>query len=252
MSRITAPKGIVDILPAESWKWQAIEQIARVVAELYHFSEIRTPIFEHSELFHRGVGETSDIVHKLLDSFNPPIDCFLIIQHEAALKFAGAPNRQTLFSALHGPWLRTEIVHTFQAHDFVPAPKVTAVLLRIEQRDESLVPTSESEIYRDFVSYIFNHANPNILPSLKQLFSGKNFDASEQALGNKLTAKPSQLEIHDWITLFRAFMATASNSQHQLIVGASVKQQREAASLEKHHRTRLDKNWRSTSKPKGR
>ena len=196
--------------------------------------------------------KTSDIVHKLLDSFNPPIDCFLIIQHEAALKFAGAPNRQTLFSALHGPWLRTEIVHTFQAHDFVPAPKVTAVLLRIEQRDESLVPTSESEIYRDFVSYIFNHANPNILPSLKQLFSGKNFDASEQALGNKLTAKPSQLEIHDWITLFRAFMATASNSQHQLIVGASVKQQREAASLEKHHRTRLDKNWRSTSKPKGR
>jgi len=64
MSRITAPKGTVDILPSESWKWQVIERIARQVAELYHFQEIRTPIFEHSELFHRGVGETSDIVHK--------------------------------------------------------------------------------------------------------------------------------------------------------------------------------------------
>jgi histidyl-tRNA synthetase len=64
MSKITAPKGIVDILPAESWKWQAIERIARQVAEVYHFQEIRTPTFEHTELFHRGVGETTDIVSK--------------------------------------------------------------------------------------------------------------------------------------------------------------------------------------------
>lgn len=62
--RISAPKGTVDILPDQSWKWHAIERTARQVAELYHFQEIRTPIFEHSELFHRGVGETSDIVHK--------------------------------------------------------------------------------------------------------------------------------------------------------------------------------------------
>jgi histidyl-tRNA synthetase len=62
--KITAPKGTADILPAESWKWQAVERIARDVAELYHFQEIRTPIFEHTELFHRGVGETTDIVHK--------------------------------------------------------------------------------------------------------------------------------------------------------------------------------------------
>jgi histidyl-tRNA synthetase len=64
MSKIQAPKGTQDILPGEAWKWQAVERIAREVAELYHFQEIRTPIFEHSELFHRGVGETSDIVHK--------------------------------------------------------------------------------------------------------------------------------------------------------------------------------------------
>src|SRR5947209_2449783 len=63
-SLIQAPRGTVDILPAESWKWQAIESIARNAARLYHFAEIRTPIFERSELFHRGVGETTDIVHK--------------------------------------------------------------------------------------------------------------------------------------------------------------------------------------------
>jgi histidyl-tRNA synthetase len=71
MAKINAPRGTVDILPAESWKWQAIERIAREVAELYHFAEIRTPIYEHTELFHRGVGETSDIVQKETFTFRP-------------------------------------------------------------------------------------------------------------------------------------------------------------------------------------
>ena len=67
---VNAPKGTFDILPADSWKWQAVEQIARQTAALYHFAEIRTPIFEHSELFHRGVGETSDIVSKETYTFD--------------------------------------------------------------------------------------------------------------------------------------------------------------------------------------
>jgi histidyl-tRNA synthetase len=69
-AKITAPKGTVDILPAESWKWQAVERIARETAALYHFQEIRTPIFEHTELFHRGVGEGSDVVSKETYTFN--------------------------------------------------------------------------------------------------------------------------------------------------------------------------------------
>ena len=61
---ITAPRGCNDILPPESDRWQFVEAIARQTAALYHYQEIRTPIYERSELFHRGVGETSDIVHK--------------------------------------------------------------------------------------------------------------------------------------------------------------------------------------------
>jgi histidyl-tRNA synthetase len=64
MDKINAPRGTADILPADSWKWQAVERIARAIAELYHFQEIRTPIYENTQLFHRGVGETTDIVHK--------------------------------------------------------------------------------------------------------------------------------------------------------------------------------------------
>jgi histidyl-tRNA synthetase len=71
MDAIKAPKGTADILPTESWKWQAVEQIARDISELYRFAEIRTPIYEHSDLFHRGVGETSDIVQKETFTFRP-------------------------------------------------------------------------------------------------------------------------------------------------------------------------------------
>jgi histidyl-tRNA synthetase len=69
-SSIQAPKGTKDILPDESPRWQAVERIARELAALYHFDEIRTPVFEHSELFHRGVGETTDIVSKETYTFN--------------------------------------------------------------------------------------------------------------------------------------------------------------------------------------
>jgi histidyl-tRNA synthetase len=64
MSRINAPRGTADILPVDSGKWRAVESIAHQVAQVYHFSEIRTPIFEYTDLFHRGVGETSDVVRK--------------------------------------------------------------------------------------------------------------------------------------------------------------------------------------------
>lgn len=61
---ISKPKGTYDVLPNETWKWNRLEMIIKKVCRLYNFKEIRTPIFESSELFHRTVGETSDMVTK--------------------------------------------------------------------------------------------------------------------------------------------------------------------------------------------
>src|SRR5207248_2739352 len=82
MSSINAPKGTQDFLPDASAKWRAIERIARETAELYHFGEIRTPIFEHSELFHRGVGETTDIVSKETYTFKDRDDRSITLRPE--------------------------------------------------------------------------------------------------------------------------------------------------------------------------
>lgn len=64
-----APKGTKDILPGESYKWQHIENVIRSICSRYGFREIRTPIFEHTELFLRGVGGTTDIVQKEMYTF---------------------------------------------------------------------------------------------------------------------------------------------------------------------------------------
>ena len=61
---IAKPKGTYDILPSDAWKWNRFEKLVRNVCRLYNFKEIRTPIFESSDLFHRTVGETSDMVTK--------------------------------------------------------------------------------------------------------------------------------------------------------------------------------------------
>ncbi|MEE0434210.1 MAG: histidine--tRNA ligase [Peptococcaceae bacterium] len=65
----TKPRGTNDFLPGEVEKWQYLEKLIREQFANYHYKEIRTPIFEHTELFLRSVGETSDIVSKEMYSF---------------------------------------------------------------------------------------------------------------------------------------------------------------------------------------
>ena len=64
-----APKGTVDIVPGESEKWQVVEDVFKSEAALNGFQEIRTPVFEHTELFLRGVGDTTDVVEKQMYTF---------------------------------------------------------------------------------------------------------------------------------------------------------------------------------------
>jgi histidyl-tRNA synthetase len=64
-----APKGTRDVLPPQSYRWQLIEAEMRRICALAGYREIRTPVFEHTELFLRGVGDTTDIVQKEMYTF---------------------------------------------------------------------------------------------------------------------------------------------------------------------------------------
>ncbi|MFD0047902.1 histidine--tRNA ligase [Actinomycetes bacterium NPDC127524] len=79
---IQIPRGTQDILPGTSEVWQYIENKARELCRRYQYKEIRTPIFEHTELFLRGVGDTTDIVQKEMYSFKDRGDRDLTLRPE--------------------------------------------------------------------------------------------------------------------------------------------------------------------------
>lgn len=66
---ITAPRGTQDFLPEQTAEWQLLEAKIRQICSLYGFGEIRTPMFESTELFLRGIGETTDVVTKEMYTF---------------------------------------------------------------------------------------------------------------------------------------------------------------------------------------
>lgn len=68
--KITVPRGTCDVLPVDSYKWSYIEEKAREIANRFNFREIRTPVFEHTELFIRGIGNSTDIVRKEMYTFD--------------------------------------------------------------------------------------------------------------------------------------------------------------------------------------
>jgi histidyl-tRNA synthetase len=71
MALITkAIKGTQDVLPADSARWRYVERVLGEVAALYSYNEMRTPVFEHTELFNRSVGDTTDVVQKEMYTFN--------------------------------------------------------------------------------------------------------------------------------------------------------------------------------------
>ena len=69
MAEMQAPKGTKDMLPQDAYKWHYVENTFKDTAKNFGLKEIRTPIFEHTELFLRGVGDTTDIVQKEMYTF---------------------------------------------------------------------------------------------------------------------------------------------------------------------------------------
>lgn len=95
---IQAPKGTKDLLPMDSYKWQYIEAKLRKIAGTYAYREVRTPIFEHTELFERGVGETTDVVQKEMYTFRDKGNRSVTLKAEGTAPAARAFIENGLFN----------------------------------------------------------------------------------------------------------------------------------------------------------
>lgn len=113
---IKIPRGTQDILPEDSAKWRYIENKLDELMELYNYKEIRTPIFESTELFARGVGDSTDVVQKEMYTFKDKGDRSLTLRPEGTAavvrsyiehKMQGNPN-QPVKLYYNGPMFRYE------------------------------------------------------------------------------------------------------------------------------------------------
>lgn len=92
------PKGTQDLLPKQTAGWQAVEEVMRSEAAIHGFGEIRTPVFEHTELFQRSVGETSDVVQKEMYTFQDKGDRSITLRPEGTAGVVRAMLEHALYN----------------------------------------------------------------------------------------------------------------------------------------------------------
>ncbi|MFJ8237327.1 histidine--tRNA ligase [Ureibacillus sp. NPDC094379] len=121
------PRGTQDILPEQTPKWQKVESIMRELCRVYRYKEIRTPIFEQTELFQRGVGDTTDIVQKEMYTFEDRGGRSLTLRPEGTAsavrsfvehKMFGSPDQPIKLSYI-GPMFRYERQQAGRYRQFV-------------------------------------------------------------------------------------------------------------------------------------
>ena len=97
-TKVQRPKGTADVIPGEVHLWHYVENMLKDTAHLFGFEEMRTPVFEHTEVFQRGVGETTDVVQKEMYTFLDKGDRSITLKPEGT---AGTV-RSYLENGIHG------------------------------------------------------------------------------------------------------------------------------------------------------
>jgi 23S rRNA (adenine-N6)-dimethyltransferase len=145
----------------------------------------------------------------------------LILQREAAEKFAGQPsNSETLTSLLYKPWFRFNLLRTFKPTDFIPVPKVTAVLFRIEKRSPPLIRAGQTSLYKEFITYSFTRNKLNLKKDYEHVFGHVQFIRLAQDLGFSSMAKPTDITSEQWLGMFDYFTIGVSEERRRKVVRA--------------------------------
>jgi len=179
---------------------------------------------------------TSDIVNKLLYNSNPPEDCYLILQKEAAEKYAGIP-RDTLVSLLIKPIYWIDILYHFKRSDFYPVPSVDVTLLQVEKRKARLIPKQYYDLYKDFVIYCREGGKQTVKRALKQLFTYSQLKQLTTLLTIDFQSRPTDLEFRQYLALFQFYLDLNLKNTGHLVQGAERKLHKQQANRIKIHRT---------------
>jgi 23S rRNA (adenine-N6)-dimethyltransferase len=216
---------------------QKFAQWPNVTIQTSDFLHYRLPQQPYKVFANIPFNITTAIVARLTMAEYPPEDAYLTMQKEAAEMFLGKPH-ESLRTILLKPWFEMAIVHNFERKDFVPAPRVDVVMLRLRKRGPPLVRNTDRQHFRNFVVHIFTSWQPTLGSTLKSIFTRQQLKYIQRELGIELDATPTCLSFEQWLNLFEYFKTVGNKQAWQAILGSEKRLIQQQNGLQKIHRTR--------------
>jgi 23S rRNA (adenine-N6)-dimethyltransferase len=177
---------------------------------------------------------TTDIINKITDVNSKLEEAFLFVQKESAERFAGEPKNTQIATILSFMY-EIKIREKFQKKDFKPMPNVDIVLLNIRRKDFN---KKDFQLYRDFITYIFNQMNYSVLDTFKKLFTYKQLKYINQYLNKNRYSKPTDIPLDYYLNIFQEFKLNGKNYINK-VNGYYSKHLKQHSNREKVHRTRI-------------
>jgi 23S rRNA (adenine-N6)-dimethyltransferase len=179
--------------------------IGRTNVECHHgdFLRFALPRTAYSVVANLPFNITAAAVRRLLGAAPPPRDAFLVVQREAAQKFAGVP-RETRFSLLAKPDFETRIVRVFRRIDFDPPPRARPALLHIRHRDVPLLESRSRARYARFMEAMFR-GDRTVGTVLKRKLTYTQARRLARDHGFELAARTGSLTFPQWLAIFRFY-----------------------------------------------
>jgi len=177
---------------------------------------------------------TSDIINKITDIDSRLVEAFLFVQKESSERYMGIFNNTQIATILSSTYDLC-VIEDFERRDFNPIPNVDVVLLRITKKDN---PETEVKLYRDFVTYIFNQMNGNVLDTLKKLFTFNQLKYIKKQLKRNGYNIPSDIPSKYYLEIFQYFKTNGLDYRKR-VEGYYTKHINQHLGREKINRTRI-------------
>lgn len=175
---------------------------------------------------------TSDIIRKITSEKSQMEEAYLFIQKESAERFIGEP-KNTQISAILSYIYEMRIIKSFKRTEFKPIPNVDTVLLKIKRKNYI---GKDFYLYRDFITYIFNQRNSNVLSTFKRLFTYDQLKYIRRYLNENALIKPGEIPNKYYFEIFNIFIKNGVKYRN-VVNGYYNKYLSMHSHIEKRHRT---------------
>ena len=197
----------VEIDPALCERLRAVfADSGRVEVVQRDFLDYRLPLEPWRFIANIPYHLTAAIISRVLHAPVPPDELHVIVQREAAERYAGRPCApETRTSLKMKPFWHVEIVRRLRRTDFEPPPSVDSVLMWMAKRSPPLVRPEEMVRYAGFVDRAFGDRGPAVRDGLRGFLTGPQMRRLSRDLRFDLQARPSDLSFGQWLGLYRFY-----------------------------------------------